>query len=143
MIKTFRGLIASGGQDRIRLSTIKGKAGYKIRKFQIFPYNFNENDEYNVQIWKVSGQTATPHDFTNNSLLGAGYIETVSGAAEGLSPVVVFDNEIFNQDIYVTQSSQGGRACNYYIELEVIPLTDMGAEYSTLRDIRTAVTSTI
>jgi len=37
MIKTFRGLLADGGQDRIRLSTIKGKVGYKIAKFEGFP----------------------------------------------------------------------------------------------------------
>jgi len=33
VVKTFRGLLADGGQDRIRLSTIKGKVGYKIAKF--------------------------------------------------------------------------------------------------------------
>jgi len=138
-IKTFRGLIASGGEDTIVLHTNDGSTGYRIHKFQIFPYNFNESDEYNVQIWKVSGQTATPHDFSDNRLLGAGYIETVSGAAEGLSPVVVFDNEIFNQDIFVTQSSQGGRACNYYIELEQMSLDLSENTVATLKDIRNVV----
>jgi len=37
VVKTFRGLLADGGQDRIRLSTMKGKVGYRIVKFELFP----------------------------------------------------------------------------------------------------------
>jgi len=52
--------------------------------------------------------------------------------------VVIFDSEIFNQDIYLTHTDTGGAvACNYYIELEVIPLDDAGAEYATVKDLRT------
>ena len=35
MIKSYRGLIADGAQDRIPLHTNDGKTGYKIVKFQI------------------------------------------------------------------------------------------------------------
>jgi len=30
-----------------------------------------------------------------------------------------------------------GEACNYYIELEAIPLDDAAAEYETIKDLRT------
>ena len=52
---------------------------------------------------------------------------------------VVFDREIFNQDIYVTHTdtiSSSSKPINYYIELEVIPLDDAGAEFTTLKDMR-------
>ena len=37
MIKSFRGKLADGGQDRIRLSTNDGLTGYKITKFELLP----------------------------------------------------------------------------------------------------------
>ena len=49
----------------------------------------------------------------------------------------IFDNEVFNQDIYVTNNdADSSSPINYYIELEVIPLDDAGAEYTTLKDMR-------
>ena len=33
-LKSFRGQLADGGQERIRLSTNDGKTGYLVRKFQ-------------------------------------------------------------------------------------------------------------
>ena len=32
---SFKGRLANGDEDRIKLSTIKGKVGYKITKFQV------------------------------------------------------------------------------------------------------------
>ena len=53
------------------------------------------------------------------------------------SQVIIFDNKVFNQDMYITQTDNDGTdSCNYYIELEVIPLDDAGAEYTTLKDMR-------
>jgi len=137
MIKSFRGQIASGTQDEIVLHTNNGSTGYRIVKFQIFPRNFNVSEEYNMSVWKTSQTTfPTTFDFNDNRLLAAAFIEVVGGAAEGLSPVVVFDNEIFNQDIYITMISQAGAACNYYIELEQMPLDLNESTVATLKDIR-------
>ena len=36
-IKTFRGLLADGGQDTIVLHTNDGSTGYRIVKFQLMP----------------------------------------------------------------------------------------------------------
>ena len=143
VVKTFRGLLADGGQDRIRLSSIKGKVGYKIVKFQIMPkLPGSVAAEHIVQIFKVF-QTSVPTvaptvDFSDNALLAAATVGNSVNNRLLSNMEIIFDNEIFNQDIYVTHSEDNAaEECNYYIELEVIPLTDQGAEYTTLKDIRT------
>ena len=141
-IKTFRGLLADNTQVKINLRTNDGQTGYKIVKFQIFPRNFNENEEYNMSVWKLEQTTlVSTHDFSDHVLLAAGFIETVSGATEGLNPLVVFDNEIFNQDIFVSLKSQSGNACNYYLELEQVKLTDNETTMATLQSIRSSYES--
>ena len=142
MIKTFRGQLADGGQDHIRLQTIKGKVGYRIIKFQAFPNLPGTTDwESTLQIWRtkqtnISTSTATV-DFTNGDLLAALYYPESSNVSYSGLPTVVFDNEIFNQDIYITHTeTDQATLMNYYIELEVIPLTDSDAEFTTLKDIR-------
>ena len=146
VVKTFRGLLADGGQDHIRLSTIKGKVGYKIVKFQLYPDQAGSlSYESTVQVWKTEqaapSTSAVTVDFTDGDLLGAAYYgqySTISSAQQALT--VVFDNEIFNQDIYLTHTNVEGsgaaNSMNYYLELEVIPLDDAGAEYTTLKDMR-------
>jgi len=141
MIKTFRGILADGGQDRIRLQTIKGKVGYRITKFQLMPYDGgNVNQESTVKIYRNKQSTIDGLvNFTDSDLLAAGYLENTSGANyTGVPLVVIFDNTLFNQDIYVTHKDTSSGTCNYYIELEVIPLDDAGAEYTTLKDMRQA-----
>jgi len=142
MIKTFRGLLADGGQDRIRLGTIKGKVGYRIVKFQGISITPGTADsESTVQIFKteqasVSTSTATVN-FTDSDLLAAFYYVDEASDTTGAVSTVIFDQEIFNQDIYVTHTATSGTTgMNYYIELEVIPLDDAGAEYTTLKDLR-------
>jgi len=138
MIKTFRGLLADDGQDRIRLQTIKGKVGYRIVKLKIVtdaPATANSENVIKIYKEEQSAITATI-DMTDSSLLGV----AIYNEATGIYGVhtIFFDNEIFNQDIYVTNKDAGATAssCNYYIELEVIPLDDAGAEYTTLKDMR-------
>jgi len=141
MIKTFRGQLADGGEDHIRLQTIKGKVGYRIIKFQLFPQLPGNAAVENVAtIWKVAGQSqgtsgGATVDFSDNRMLACGDYNAGTGGQRFM--IVVFDNEIFNQDIYITQTDNNGAdALNYYIELEVIPLDDGGAEYTTLKDMR-------
>jgi len=139
MIKTFRGLLADGGQDRIRLQTIKGKVGYKINKFQIMPNEPGiDTLEAVVKIFsKEQGTIDGKVNFTDSDLLGAAYYQD-SNAIDADSSIIIFDTEIFNQDIFVTykEKSTTAEPCNYYLELEVIPLDDAGAEYTTLKDLR-------
>ena len=139
MIKTFRGLLADGGQDRIRLQTIKGKVGYRIVKFQILPNTPGTGSDSEI-VAKIFKSTQASIDatvnFTDSDLLAASYYQDNTGGG-GMVNVIIFDNEIFNQDIYITYSKvTGSQSTNYYIELEVIPLDDAGAQYTTLKDMR-------
>ena len=145
-IKSFRGLIADNTQDTINLHTNNGSVGYKIVKFQIFPQNFNTTDEYNVKIFKIP-QTAntSTFDFSDNTLLAGAYFENSSsvGAEGSFEGTVVFDNEIFNQDIYVSAKSQSGNSVNYYLELEQFKLDLNENTVATLKDIRNIEASSV
>ena len=140
VVKTYRGILAHGAEDRIRLSTIKGKVGYRIVKFQIISnLPTSASVEALIKIYK-SPQTTIDHkvNFSDSDLLSVG-LWTTSGTAESNPEdmTVIFDNEIFNQDIYISYfTTTGSELCNYYLELEVIPLDDAGAEYTTLKDMR-------
>jgi len=135
MIKTFRGLLADGGQDRIRLQTIKGKVGYRITKFQIFPaVQDSAKDNLVVILKNEPTAVVTTANFTDSDLLASALM--YNGTYE-TQITIVFDTEIINQDIYITNiDSIGSNKMNYYIEMEVIPLNDAGAEYTTLKDLR-------
>ena len=145
VVKTFRGLLKTEGQHQIRLSTIKGKQGYQIIKFQILPSNPGAvSYEACVKVFKTQ-QTATPTttiDFSDSDLLAAAIFAASSSTGDQYSiPSVIFDKEVFNQDIYITQKDTQGNAMSYYLELEVVPLSDQAAEYATLKDIRTQRTT--
>jgi len=140
MIKTFRGLLATGGQARIRLQTIKGKMGYRIVKFQIIAAQpFNATQETIAKIYKTEQSSIDGAvDFSESDLLAIGLFKQHDTSTVMAYDYVIFDNEIFNQDIYITSYDAAGvKPLNYYIELEVGDLSEMGAEYTTLKDIRT------
>ena len=140
VVKTFRGLLADGGMDRIRLQTIKGKVGYKIVKFQVIQESPGAvNAEAMITISKTSFTPVATVNFTDSDILGvAFYGGPQVASAYPIQQVIIFDNEIFNQDIFIGSQDIGGanEKMNYYIELEVIPLDDAGAEYTTLKDFR-------
>jgi len=141
VVKTYRGQLLEGGQDRIRLSTIKGKVGYRIVKFQVI--NRGPPGSLNIEaVFKITKTQLTTIDgiidFGDSDLLGIAYY-TESSSPGVKSPLeIIFDREVFNQDIYISykDSDTSETACNYYLELEVIPLDDASAEYTTLKDMR-------
>jgi hypothetical protein len=147
VVKTFRGQLADGGQDRIRLSTIKGKVGYRISKFQIMtsqPFA-GATSEHVIKIWsdkQTIPYTDSDVNLSDNTVLGVAITTNhTTGYANPIPLVVIFDKVTFNQDIYITHTdSSNAQACNYYLELEVIPLDDAGAEYTTLKDMRSTGT---
>lgn len=140
MIKTFRGLLDDGEQDRIRLSTKKGKIGYKIIKFELFPKTPGAaSAEHVVKVYKISQATIDGNvDFSDGNLLAAGFTNNYSDAtAYNLTQYTIFEQEVFNQDIFVTHKDMAtGEECNYYLEVEAFTLSDNAAAVSTLRDIR-------
>ena len=137
-IISFRGLLADNGQERLSLETIQGTTGYKIVKLQLISNNPTGVDQESVvQVWKEQ-QTAIPLtiDFSDNRLLAAAFYEGGAAHTALNQESVIFDNEIFNQDIYVTHNDQQGGLTNWYIELEVIELNQDEAIVTTLKDIR-------
>jgi hypothetical protein len=143
-IKTFRGQIADGAQDTIVLHTNDGSTGYRIIKLALFPTKPGGTNhiENVVQVFKTDQSaslvTVNPSvDFSNNKLLAAAYLVDDVNMASGPLEVVVFDSEIFNQDIYVTHTDVNGTlAVNYYIELEQVTLDLNENTVATLKDIR-------
>ena len=139
-IKSFRGKLVDGGSQTINLHTNNGSTGYIIKKFQIMMEQpGNTAQESLVKIYKIEQSTvptsAATVDFSDNTLLAAAFQDTNVHPTE----VVVFDNEIINQDIYVTYTDNGSGTnedCNYYIELEQIKLALDENTVATLKDIR-------
>jgi len=139
MIKTFRGLIADGGQARITLHTNDGKTGYRIKKFQIIPKNAGTADiEASLKIFKIFQTSITgSFDLSDGNLLAGAFFSIRDNAY--FNQVVIFDQEVFNQDIYITNfDSSTGEAMNYYIELEQISLDLNGSTVATLQSLRSS-----
>ena len=139
-IKTFRGLIADGNQDIVVLHTNDGSLGYRIIKFSIIPEKpVTAANECVLQIWKVSQTGVTSEiDFSNQTLLGIGiYSNQTDTTYYPDDQTIIFDTEIFNQDIYITHKNETGTvSCNYYLELEQVKLDLNENTVATLKDIR-------
>lgn len=141
MIKSFRGIIADGGEERIRLQTPQGKVGYRIVKFEAMPDTPGANQtEAILKLYMVSqGTIDALVDFSDPNLLATLFQATSNGSNEAYAEnlVIVFDNRVVNQDIYITAKElAGSRATNYHLELETIPLSELDAEYTTIKDLR-------
>jgi len=141
MIRSFRGLLGDGAQDTINLHTNDGKTGYRIVKFQLIPeYPFIKTQESTVKIYQVL-QTAVnaTTDFSDQTLLGVSLFKQQDDNTQFAYDTVVFDREIFNQDIYVTHfESTSDNRINYFIELEQMPLDVNETTVATLQSIRNA-----
>ena len=138
-IISFRGKLSDGEVETIALQTNNGLTGYKVTKFQVFPENPGTLEyEGVVKIFKTdqAGAIVGTVNFSDNRLLGVGYYASSNSKAH--SPLIsVFDNEVFNQDIFITyKANTGSASMNYYIELEQIKLDLNEQTVATLKDIR-------
>jgi len=108
-------------------------------KFQVIPNTpgTGSDSEIVAKIYTTSQSSVDATvDFSDPELMGAAYYQDNTGGG-GMVDVIIFDKEVFNQDVYITYSKgTGSQACNYYIEMEVMELSDMAAEYTTIKDIR-------
>ena len=140
--KSFRGLIATGEQDTIALHTNDGSTGYRITKFELIANTPGSTGyEHVVKIYKTKQTTVDGTiDFSDQTLLAAGYLEGNNSSNYQDNVIIVFDQEIFNQDVYVTQKDSGSEPCNYYIEMEQIKLSLDENTVATLKDIRNTAT---
>jgi hypothetical protein len=140
-IKSFRGLLANGDQDTVVLHTSDGSIGYRVKKFQVIAESPGDSAvDLIMKIWKVSQATVPTSganiNLSDNTLLAvAHYSAHTTYFNQDIT--IIFDNEVFNQDIYVTLTdNDGDDSCNYYIELEQIKLDLNENTVATLKDIR-------
>jgi len=134
MIKTFRGLLNNGAQERIRLQHIDGKTGYRIKKFEVMTKNpMSGTTEAVMKAYSISQSSIDAVvDFSEQTLLAVGIMLTTEA-----QDMKIFDNGIVNQDIFITYATQAGSdACNYYLELETISLDDVEATAVILKNFR-------
>ena len=140
MSKTFRGIIADEGIEKIRLGTNNGLTGYRVVKFEcIYQDPGGTNGEAVMKIFTVPQSTTTDKiDFSDPTLLAAAYIENRNNNDSFGGQTIIFDNVIFNQDIYITfnESNSAAVLCNYHIELKTSKLDLNEATVATLKDMR-------
>jgi len=139
MIKTFRGQMADGAQDTVVLHTNDGSIGYRVVKFQaIGKEPGTGHQEHVLKIYKISQSTINNEvDFSDNTLLGVIYIGDNADNAYPFFTTVIFDSEVFNQDIYIThEDTVSNLPCNYYLELEQVKLNINEMTVATLKNIR-------
>jgi len=121
------------------LSTKKGKVGYRIKSFAVMPNSFAASDQVAVlKITKLASYTPSATvDFSDLNVLGAAFFRIGNLISETHADIIIFDQEVFNQDIFINlYNIDAALAMNYYIEIEVMTLSDNAAVVSTLRDIR-------
>jgi len=138
---SYRGKLPIGEQDRIRLKTINGKVGYKITKFQIIVTTPGAaTSEMIGQIFKTdqTGNITTTVDFSDKDLLAMAFYQDGATIDNTQNMTVIFDNEKFNQDIFVNITDASGSTVpgNYYIELEAMSLSDLESTMLTLQSLR-------
>ena len=143
IIKSFRGLMADGAIDTISLHTNTGSTGYRINKIKGISQNPGTvAAEHVFKIYKIPQTTATADvDFSDNTLIAVMYYTNRNDTLQSNMTMVTFENEIFNQDIFITHneisaSGSSGTAGNYYIELEQLNLDLTENTVATLKDIR-------
>ena len=138
---SFRGTLPIGEQDRIRLKTNNGKVGYKITKFQVITTTpGGATSEMIGQIFKTdqTGNITTTVDFSDKDLLAMAFYQDGATIDNTQNMTVIFDNEKFNQDIFVNITDASGSTVpgNYYIELEAMSLSDLESTMLTLQSLR-------
>ena len=143
---SYKGKLNDGLQDKIQLATLNGKTGYRIVKFQIISPSPGTNTcELLAKVFTKdqTGRITNTVDFTNSELLATAYF-SIASTTYTTGGTIIFDNEITNQDIYVTATDNSGNtiATNYFLELEKVDLSDLQATQLTLKNIRTITSPT-
>jgi len=124
-VHSFRGLLADGGEDEINLERQNVNLAYRVVKFQVMTAAPAASaTEHIVKIYRESQSSVTGTvDFSDVDLLGVNVWTNAVGYGFEGTMGVIFDNVLFSRNIYVTQSEETGSAsCNYYIELEEVPV---------------------
>ena len=137
---SFKGTLPIGVEQQIDLKTLKGKVGYQIKQFQVISTTPGAVvSELVGKITKVKDPNIGPSiNFTNSDLMAISYTQETTSSSGGSNQIIIFDNEITNQNIFVSISDAGSGTtpANYYIELETMALSDLETTKLTLQNIR-------
>ena len=140
MIKTFRGQLADAEQRTIRLGTNQGLIGYKISKFDIISNDPLDTAAKGVVMIYKNKQASVSNEvnFDNSELMAVCYYTSNNTTGSNtVNESVVFDTEVVNQDLFITNDSGGAtQLMNYYIEMEQVILDLNEATVATLKDMR-------
>ena len=141
VIKTYKGKLPIGEQEKIHLSTNDGLTGYRISSFEVFPGRPGvDSVELIGQIYLTdqTGKITSVVDFSQADLLGFAYYEDNAANTTPATINRIFDKETFNQNIfiYIVDASGGTDPANFYIELEQFKLDLNTSTYHTLKNIR-------
>ena len=141
IIKSYKGKLPIGQQEKIHLSTNDGLTGYKINKFQIIssvPSTANMELIGQIFLTDQTGSIGTSVDFSNPDFLAVSYAYDASGTVAKQNNTIIIDTETFNQDIFVniTDASGATNPANFYIELLQFKLDLNTSTYHTLKNIR-------
>ena len=140
-IKTYKGQLAIGEQEKIHLSTRDGLTGYRITKFQLISKTPGVDADVafvgQIFLTDQTGSITNVVDFSNADLLAVAFYNAEHTTGRS-TETIIFDKETFNQDIFinVTDADGGTKRANYYIELEQFKLDLNTATYHTLKNIR-------
>ena len=134
-------MMADGAIDIINLHTNSGSTGYQIKRLEVITESPADTaPEAILKIYSVAQTTVTAKiDFSDQSLIAAAFYNQDATAANIVSRVIVFDNMIINQDIYLTyidDNTGSATNLNYYLELEQVNLNLNENTVATLKDIR-------
>jgi len=126
---SFRGLLADGAQDKIRIQGPVGAIAWRITKFELLTYIAGDSAyEHVVKIYREYQDSVTGTiDFSEDELLAAAYLEGngANNVSDNLN--VIFDNALFVRNIYVTHFDVDvSESVNYYIELEEVKVSAAG-----------------
>jgi len=138
---SYRNRLPMDVEERIRLKTMQGKVGYKIKKFQVISQAPGAaSHELVAKIRLTADPNVGPTvDFSDSDVLACCF----QMDQEVGNDVIIVDTEVFNQDIFVQIGSANGSTveANYYLELEAMSLNDLQATQLTLKNIRTVLSS--
>jgi len=126
---SFRGLLADGAQDKIRIEGATGEIAWRITKFQIIQAEPGEDStESTVKIYREEQSSVNNTiNFDDAELLAAAYYTEAASSNYPGFIAIVFDNALFSRNIYVQHyNDDGSSACNYYIELEEVKVSAAG-----------------
>ena len=135
---SFRGLLNDGDVKEIDLERQNMNVAYRITKFEILPETVYTFASFSMLVWRESQASVLSSasiDFNDTDLLAAG--AWAFGSGEGnIQSNIIFDNVLFSRNIFVTltEETTSDLKCNFYLELEEVPVTS-----STLMQLKLGV----